>query len=95
MDTYNVLHGGSEHSVRIVVSQVLLDGKGKLLKVCDTLDVLGLNACFVHFLAVGCYVFINTSYSSGKTVGLESLQLASGSTFDLGLIVFHGIFLFS
>ena len=47
MQAENVSHGDAHHSERIIVTQILLDGKRQFYDVINTFDVLGAYSVFI------------------------------------------------
>ena len=58
MDTHYLLHRYREGIKRIVVTQVLLGGAGKLAQIAQLTEIIRVNPCRIKFATVHRHVFI-------------------------------------
>ena len=75
MYPYALAKGLGKKSVRVCLSQICLTEERKLVKVFRSLDVLGLNALFVHEIAVVLHVFVNVPYLCSEALVLKLFHI--------------------
>lgn len=95
VDADNLTHRHGTKSERIIIPQIIFRGEGQLHDVVYTVDVVGSDVQFLHFLAVERRVVIHPLYRFLQPDPLQSphaLPIHAFDAFIPNFVVFHNVF---